>query len=307
MNNLIPVSCNDVSSPDVRRYIECALSENSRRAYKGDFDHFRAWGGCLPSTPEQVAAYLSAHAGILSLATLQRRLVSIGKAHVMAGLPSPVTSELVRLTFRGIRREHSQAQRRAAALVKDDLLTILRQMPSTPKGIRDKAILVIGFAAGLRRSEIVGLDNEDIAFVQQGMTVTLRRSKTDQLAEGRVIAIPFGRAAVCPVQLVQEWIALLPDHGPLFRPVAKGGHISGQRLSDKAISDLVKHYVEKIGLDADAFSGHSLRSGLVTSCAMAGVSTWIIRRTTGHRSEEMLQRYVRPVEAFSYNASGFLF
>lgn len=308
MSGLIPAPAHDVPAADVRHYVEQALSDSTRRAYKNDFAHFTAWGGNLPSSPEQVAAYLSQFAGILSIATLSRRLVSIGMAHKVAGHPSPTSSELVRLTFRGIRRTHAKKQKQAAALLKDDLLAILRLIPATPKGIRDRALLVIAFAAGLRRSEVVGLDIADIEFVSKGMTVTLRQSKTDRLREGRVIAIPFGRTSVCPVHIIKEWIALLPDQaGPLFRPVAKGGRIGSQRLSDHAVSELVKHYVAKIGLDAAAFSAHSTRAGLVSSCAMAGVASWIIKRQTGHRSEEMVQRYIRPVEAFSYNASGLLF
>jgi integrase len=255
-----------------------------------------------------VANYLSSHAEANAVATLGRWMVSIGRAHTLAGYPNPVKSELVRLTFRGIRRAHAKKQKQAAALLKDDLLSILRLTPATPKGVRDRALLVVGFAGGLRRSEIVGLDIPDIAFVQQGMSITLRQSKTDKLQEGRTIAIPFGRTTVCPVRILKEWLALLPDGGgPLFRPIAKGGDISIQRLSDRTVSDLVKHYADKLGLDAQVFSGHSLRSGLISSCAMAGVASWIIKRTTGHRSEEMVQRYVRPVEAFSYNAAGFLF
>lgn len=308
MTDLITTPVHDVAIADARRYIENALSENTRKAYRADLEHYRTHGGTIPATPEQVAAYLSRFAGILSISTLSRRLVSIGMAHKVAGHPSPTTSELVRLTFRGIRRTHAKKQKQAAALLKDDLLAILRQTPDTLKGIRDRALLIIAFAAGLRRSEVVGLDIADIELVPKGMTITLRRSKTDRLREGRTIAIPFGRTAVCPVHIIKEWLALLPDQdGPLFRPIAKGGRISSQRLSDHAVSELVKHYVTKIGLDASVFSSHSCRAGLVSSCAMAGVASWIIRRQTGHRSEEMVQKYIRPVEAFSYNASGLLF
>lgn len=308
MNNLIAAESAGLYCPDIRHYVENALSENTRRAYKNDLDHYRAWGGTVPASPETVAHYLSCHAGVLSIATLQRRIVAINKAHRMVGHPSATTSELVRLTFRGIRRQHAKPQKQAAALIKDDLLTILRQIPATPKGIRDKALLIIGFAAGLRRSEIVGLDIADLSFVPQGMTLTLRQSKTDRLREGRIIAIPFGRTATCPVQIAKDWLALLQDdNGPLFRPIAKGGHIGDSRLSDRTVGDLVKFYVGGIGLDAEAFSSHSIRAGLISSCAMAGVASWVIKRTTGHKSEEMVQRYIRPTEAFSYNAAGFLF
>lgn len=307
MTDLIPVNI-QAPSADVRHYIENSLSENTRKAYRGDIEHFVSAGGVIPASPEIVADYLSRHAGLLAVSTLQRRLVSISKAHTMQGYPDPTKTEIVRLTFRGIRRTHVHKQKQAAALMKDDLLTILRQMPVTPKGKRDKAALIIGFAAGLRRSEIVGLNVGDIEFVAKGMTITLRQSKTDRLREGRVIAVPFGRTDVCPVQILKDWIALLPDQEqPLFRPVAKGGCIGGQRLSDHAISDLVKFYARKIGLNAGEFSGHSIRAGLVSSCAQAGIASWIIKRTTGHKSEEMLQRYIRPVEAFSYNAAGLLF
>lgn len=307
MTNLIPANM-QVPSADVRHYVENSLSKNTRKAYRADLEHFISAGGIIPASPETVADYLSRHAGLLAISTLQRRLVSISKAHTMQGHPDPVKTDLVRLTFRGIRRTHVRQQKQAAALLKDDLLTILRQMPDTPKGIRDKALLIVGFAGGLRRSEIVGLDIGDIEFVQKGMTVALRQSKTDRLREGRVIAVPFGRTDVCAVKILKDWLALLPDEsGPVFRPVAKGGHIGGQRLSDHAVSDMVKFYAKKIGLDAATFSGHSIRAGLVSSCAQAGIASWIIRRTTGHRSEEMLQRYIRPVEAFSYNAAGMLF
>lgn len=305
---LLPVSSPASKELTVRDYVQASLSENTRKAYRADLEHFLSAGGCIPASPEMVADYLSRHAGLLAISTLQRRLVSISKAHTMQGHPDPVKTDLVRLTFRGIRRTHSRRQKQAAALMKDNLLTMLRQMPDTPKGRRDKALLIVGFAAGLRRSEIVGLNISDIDFVPKGMTITLHQSKTDRLREGRVLAIPFGRTDVCPIQILKDWLTMLPDqNGPVFRPVAKGGRISGQRLSDHAVSDLVKFYARKIGLNANDFSGHSIRAGLVSSCAQAGIASWIIRRTTGHRSEEMLQRYIRPVEAFSYNASGLLF
>lgn len=308
MNNVAAATMCILQTSDTRFYLENALAKNTRKAYRADLEHFIAAGGGVPASPESVAAYLSRYAENLAISTLQRRLVSISKAHTLQGHPDPVKNDLVRLTFRGIRRTHARKQKRAAALMRDDLLTILRQMPDTPKGRRDKAMLIVGFAAGLRRSEIVGLDIADIEFLTKGMTITLRESKTDRLCEGRVVAVPFGRTDICPVQTLKDWLVLLPDQaGPLFRPVAKGGRIGGQRLSDHAISDLVKFYVRRIGLNAEEFSGHSIRAGLVSSCAQAGVASWIIKRTTGHRSEEMLQRYIRPVEAFSYNAAGMLF
>lgn len=293
-----------VTINDVRHYVENALSENSRRAYKNDFDHFRAWGGSVPATPEQVAAYLTAYAETLSIATLQRRLVSIGKAHVMTGYISPVKSELVRLTFRGIRRVHGKPQSQVSPLLKEDLIIMLSHCPDTLKGKRDQAILLLGFCGAFRRSELSALECTGLEFISQGIIVTLPRSKTDQTGHGRKIGIPRGRGRVCPVGSVGLWLKLSGiDNGPLFRSITKGGVISDTALSDRAVADIVKAYAEKAGLNPERYSGHSLRSGLCTSAAQHGVSSWKIRQQTGHKSDAMLARYIRDGDIFTDNAA----
>ncbi len=294
----------EVTVNDIRHYVENALSDNSRRAYKNDFDHFRAWGGGVPATPEQVAAYLTAHAETLSIATLQRRLVSIGKAHVMAGFTSPVKSELVRLTFRGIRRVHGKPQCQVSPILKEDLIIMLSHCPDTLKGKRDQAILLLGFCGAFRRSELSALKCTDLEFISQGIVVTLPRSKTDQTGHGRKIGIPRGRGRVCAVGLVGLWLKLSGiDNGPLFRSVTKGGVISDAALSDRAVANIVKYYAKKAGLNPEKYSGHSLRSGLCTSAAQHGVSSWKIRQQTGHKSDAMLARYIRDGDIFTDNAA----
>jgi site-specific recombinase XerD len=298
MNNLTDrISCNVGT---IRHYVENALSQNTRRAYQSDLDHYWNWGGIVPSAPEPVAAYLSSHAEKLSIATMSRRLVAISKAHTMMGHPDPVKSDLVKLTFRGIRKIHGRPQAQVSPILKDDLVIMLSHIPDKVKGIRDRALLLLGFCGALRRSELVAIRIEDLEFTNQGIVLTLPRSKTDQMGSGRKIGIPHGRGRICPVELVASWIKLLSEeNGFLFRSVTKGGVISEQPLSDRAVADVIKFYTKKSGLDPVRFSGHSLRAGAVSSAVQQGIATPSIRRLTGHTSDMMLQRYIRSSTIFS--------
>lgn len=285
-------------------YVAAASSENTRRAYRHDLRAFLAWGGSLPSVPETVAAYLVAHAPELSPVTLSRRLVSIGRAHTILGYANPCQSDLVRTTLRGIWRVHGRPQRQVHPALREDLLAMLAHMKGT-RGIRDRALILVGFAGAFRRSELVSLQYNDVAFVKEGLTVLLRRSKTDQLGEGRKVAIPFARSHACPVKALIAWLDQAGiNSGPLFRFVNKGGGVGTHALSAQTVAALVKEYAQKAGLDAANYSGHSLRAGLITSAAKAGVSSWKIREQTGHRSEAMLHRYIRDAHIFEGNAAG---
>ena len=291
----------------VRGYVQDAISPNTRRAYKSDLAHFEEWGGSIPATKEVVAAYLADHAGKLAIATLQRRLASISTAHGAKGLESPTASKLVQTTLRGIRKRHGKPQKQAKPLLVEDLFRIMPLLGDGVKDTRDRALLLIGFAGGFRRSELVGLNVEDIETVRQGLIVTITRSKTDQNGEGRRIGIPFARGAYCPVLAFEGWLKLANlTNGPVFRPVTRHGEVNGKRLSKEAVSRIVKQHAEDIGFDPDHYSGHSLRAGLATSAAQAGVSTLAIRKQTGHRSDAMLSRYVRVGELFVENAATLL-
>jgi len=295
---LQPISA-DTTLVESSRYIENALALNTRKAYRADMDHYRAWGGAVPSSPEVIAAYLTAHAEALSIATLQRRLVSIAKAHTMLNYTNPTKSDLVKLTLRGIRCVHGKPQ-----ALKDDLTIMLSHCTDTAKGKRDAALLLIGFCGALRRSELVSIKFKDMEFTSQGIVLTLLRSKTDQTGQGRKIGIPKGRGRICPVASFGSWLeASGIQEGPVFRSVTKGGVISSEALSDKAVADIVKDYAAKAGLNAERYSGHSLRAGLATSAAQHGVSSWKIRQQTGHRSEMMLSRYIRDGNLFTDNAA----
>lgn len=291
----------------IRRYVRAGLAESTLKSYAGDFEHFNAWGGHVPASASDVARYLSEHAPVLAVATLERRLAAIAKAHRAAGFASPTKDELVKATFRGIKRVHGTAQRQAMALLRDDLFMVLDAFGDRLKDARDRALLLVGFAGGFRRSELIGLNVEDVEHARQGIIITIRRSKTDQTGQGRRIGIPFGRTRHCPVLALERWLTLSGiDGGPIFRPLTRQGGVRENRLSGEAVSVIIKERVAAAGCDPTAYSGHSLRSGFATSAAQAGASSLKIRAQTGHASDAMLSRYIREGELFSDNAAGQL-
>jgi integrase len=293
-----------VPASTVSAYVSAATAKNTRRAYRSDLDHFLAWGGSVPSTPEQIAGYLAAHAGTHKAATLKRRVVSIGLAHTAQKFENPCASELVRVTMRGIFRTHGMAQAQVTPAVREDLLAMVQGLTGL-KGTRDRALLLLGFAGAFRRSELVSLNVGDLEFVDRGLIVHLRRSKTDQEGVGRKIGIPYARGKVCAVQALKEWLAVSGiTEGPLFRPITRHGHVGQARLSGHAVAQIVKTRAATAGLDADHYSGHSLRAGLITSAAMLGVSIWKIKAQSGHRTDAMVSRYVRDADIFTDNAAG---
>lgn len=291
-------------SSAVEKLLGQSLATNTQRAYLSDLRHFEAWGGELPATPSMVAAYLADHAGTLKVSTLMRRIIGIGRAHEARGLSNPVRSELVRATLRGIRRTHGSARREARPLLREELGAIVDSLGLEVRDQRDRALLLLGFAGGFRRSELVGLDGSDIKIVREGIVVTLRQSKTDQFGEGRKVGIPHGRTRWCPVSALELWLsAARIGAGPLFRSVSRHGLVSSRRLSGEAISFIVRERAAAAGFNPQGYSGHSLRAGLATSAARAGVPSRHIRAQTGHASDAMLDRYIRSSELFTENAA----
>lgn len=285
-------------------YLHAALATSTLRAYRADLKHFREWGGSVPATPEMVASYLAAHAGFLAIATLTRRLVAIRCAHDWKGFETPTTAPLVKATLKGIRREHGSRQRQVAAVLKDEMLSMVTPLTGL-QGSRDKALLLIGFAGAFRRSELVGLQLKDLEFVEEGLLIHLLRSKTDQYGIGRKVAIPYAHGNMCPVKSLKQWIKdSKVKSGPIFRRVDKSGHLLEQGLTAQSVALIVKRCAEQAGLDPSRYSGHSLRAGLITSAAKAGVSSSKIRQQSGHRSDAMLNRYIREGQAFADNAAG---
>lgn len=300
-----PSSTSEALPANLRGLLTHSLSDNSKRAYRADLRQFEASSRTIPCSPSSVAAYIAELAGSHAAASIQRRLAGIAKAHRAAGFDDPTKAEIVTGTMRGIKRLVGVAQREAKALQRDDLFAALSKMGHRPIDVRDKALLLIGFAGAFRRSELVGLNRGDVDYVRQGIVIRLRRSKTDQHGSGRNIAIPFGRTHWCPVQHLNDWLGQSQiKQGPLFRSINRHGHITAQRLSGEAVSIIVKRRVKAAGFDPKFYSGHSLRAGLATSAAMAGASMWKIRQQTGHASDAMLTRYIRDGDMFTENAAG---
>lgn len=280
-------------------FIRASLSKATQKAYKADLQHFRAWGGSIPSTPSKVSKYLADHAGVLAVATLRRRLATLAKAHTVNGYPNPVDSQAVKMTLRGIRRTKGKPQRQARPIECADLLRIVGG-PHTRQEIRDQALLLTGFSCAFRRSELVALDVGDLNFTNEGLLITLRRSKTDQDGKGRQVPVPFARGSICPVRALRRWLEFSGiSSGAIFRGVTRSGRVLANRLSAQSVTLILKKRARQIGLSVDRVSGHSLRSGFVTSAAKTGASIAKIASQTGHRSTEMVLRYVRDADLFS--------
>jgi site-specific recombinase XerD len=267
-------------------------------AYKSDFRDFE--GFCysqglesLPAEPQTVAVYLAARAGELKPSTLSRRLVAIKAAHKLSGHDFDSQHPAIRETLTGIKRTLGTARNERAPLLTKDLRRAVEAEPS----MRNRAILLLGFAAALRRSEIVALDVGDLEFTDDGVVVSLRFRKTDQEGEGTKIGVPYGsNPMTCPVRTLKAYMDDM-ETGPLFV------NRWGDRLSGRWVWMLVKNAVERIGMDPTQFGGHSLRAGLATSAAKAGASERSIMKQTGHKSLPMVRRYIRDGQLFTENAA----
>jgi site-specific recombinase XerD len=301
------------SLDQVREYIRASKAESTLRGYQSDWRAFCVWceghGQCpLPATPGAVAAYIAECAQRLKVGSIQRRVSAICEAHRAAGLDSPTHSGLVMNTLKGIRRTLGTAPVQKAPALTEDIRAMIDATDAGIIGARDRALLLLGFAGAFRRSELVGFDVEDCSFGRDGLTVNLRRSKTDQTGEGRKIGIPYGsNPDTCPVRVLQCWLELAAlTTGPLFRSISRHGQVRAGRLSGLDVARVVKKLAERAGLDAAKFAGHSLRAGHATAAAMAGASERSIMAQTGHRSVQMVRRYIRDGSLFRENSSSKL-
>lgn len=284
-----------------RDYARASKAERTTAAYRSAWQSFSTWAEgqgleALPAAPATVALYLASRADQgRKAATLDLDLAAIAAAHKAAGLLSPRSSAEVQAVRAGIRRTHGTAQRKAAALLPAQLRAIVAALPATRRGARDRALLLLGFAMAGRRSELAALRIEDLAFVPQGLEVTIRRSKTDQEGRGEVLAVdPSRNSATCPVRAVRAWLeAAELKSGPVFRQVNRHGQVGAAALSGFSIGQIVKETATAAGFDAAHFSGHSMRAGFATAKAQAGGSIDSIMRQTRHRSERVARGYVR--------------
>ena len=296
-----------------RDYLKKSKAENTIRAYRADWNCFTTWCkendlSALPATPETVSLYLTGMAGQKKCSTLQRRLSAISQAHQAANHESPTLHIKVRAIWRGIRRTHGTAYEGKAPAITADIkkmVETLDNLKNEKLRVRDRALLLLGFAGAFRRSELVGLDYADLLINSDGITVNLRKSKTDQEGQGRKIGIPYGsNRETCPVRSLQKWLEVSGiSFGALFRPINRHNQMRNMRLSDKAVALIVKRCAKSAGLDSTKYAGHSLRAGLATSAANAGVSERAIMNQTGHNSVVMVRRYIREGTIFKDNAA----
>jgi site-specific recombinase XerD len=293
-------------------FASAAKSEATKKAYRADFEHFSNW--CLhhnlsplPAHPETVAFYITSMADEdYAASTIQRRMVSISQAHKLTDSEPPTSKQVVREVWKGIRREIGVSQTGKRPLLTVEIRRIVQQLnPERLIDQRDAALLLVGFAGGLRRSELVGLDVRVIEERQEGLVLRLRRSKTDQEGEGQQVAIPHGRhEETCPVRALKRWLNLSEvEQGPVFRSVSKGGEVAESSLSGRAVALVVKRHIEAIGLNPDRYGAHSLRSGMATEAARNGASEREIMKQTRHRSVKVVRRYIRDGGIFRGNAA----
>jgi integrase len=290
------------------QYVGQSLAQSTQKAYAADLKRFLKWGGQIPAPARLVAKYLAAHATALKISTLQRHVASIIRAHTVRGLPSPCSTRLVKSTLKGIRRVHGSSVKQAMPLDPKTLRLVTKPSAAFSKlcNLRDRALLLTGFWGGFRRSELVGLVMGDLTFTKLGVVVRLRTSKTDSARKGRDVAIPFGQGTQCPVRALQIWIKVsqaIDAATPLFKRIDKYGHLHDRALCSASVGWILRQRMAAAGLSTKGFSAHSLRAGFVTTAAKAGIPTWSIQRQTGHRSEQMVHRYIRGLGLFEHNAA----
>lgn len=311
MDKLTPISPEaalSIYEQQARQLIQAAKAPATLKAYRCDWQSFVAW--CeehrlqpLPAEPETVVLYIAARLSDLKPATLSRRMSGISQVHQAAGHKSPTWSPQVRLVLQGARRTMGTAPDAKAPVIIEEIQQMIAATPETLSGKRDRALLLIGFSGAFRRSELVALDAEDLEWGTRGVVITIRRSKTDQEGAGRRVAIPFGSDRTCPVRALRAWLeAAEITAGAIFHSIDRFGNVLG-RLTAQSVALIVKRYAEAVGLDPARYAGHSLRAGLCTSAAAAGIEEWVIAKQTGHTSTSALRCYIREGDLFRKNAA----
>jgi len=284
-------------------YQDAADAESTLKAYASDLAHFEAWckkHGFPAAEPDPaiVGAYLAAAGEGYAPATLRRRVAAIARAFGMAGHPLDTKHPAIRETLRGIARRHGARPRRAAALTAAEIRMICAVCDQSLPGVRDRALILLGFAGAFRRSELVALDVEHIVWTREGMTILIERSKTDKAGEGAEIAIPSGSSPeTCPVTALKAWLQKAKiASGPLFRKIGKGGRVAARRLSADAVRSILLARAKQAGFKSkwqEPVSPHSLRAGFVTTAYGNGVPDEEIMRHTRHKSLATMRSYVR--------------
>ncbi len=294
--------------------LEHSKAPNTIRAYQSDFNDFRLFCAkngftSIPTQPKVVSLYLThLSTNEAKMSTLKRRLVSIGVIHKLKGHYLDTKHPSIIENIMGIKRRKGTIQKAKKPILISNLKIIInvidQQNREEIKKLRDRSIILIGFSGGFRRNEIVSLDYDDLDFVPEGLKINIKRSKTDQFGEGSKKALPyFDNSLYCPVVSLKNWIDITKiNSGSLFRRFSKGSRLTEKRLTDQTVALLIKEYLQLAGIDSKNYSGHSLRSGFATSAAEAGAEERSIMAMTGHKSTEMVRRYIKEANLFKNNA-----
>ena len=294
--------------------LRSSKANNTIRAYKSDFKDFRAF--CvkngfksLPTEPKIVSLYIT-HLSIkdAKMSTLRRRLVSIGVIHKLKGHYLDTKHPIIIENLMGIKRKKGNFQRGKKPILINQLKAIVdvidNEKTEEIKRIRNKTIILIGFGGGFRRAELVSIDFEDLEFVPEGVKIIVRKSKTDQFGEGMIKGLPyFSNETYCPVRHLKKWLGLSSiKSGPIFRRFSKSFKLSDNRLTDQSVALLIKNYLSLAGIENKNYSGHSLRSGFATVTAESGADERSIMTMTGHKTTQMVRRYIKEANLFKNNA-----
>ena len=293
--------------------LKSSKADNTLRAYKSDFRDFGVFCAkhgfnTIPTEPKVVSLYLTYLSSNSKISTIRRRLVSIGVVHKIKGHYLDTKHPVIIENLMGIKRKKGSVQKGKKPILINHLKQIINvideQKMEKIKKLRNKTLILLGFGGGFRRSEIISIDYEDLDFVQEGIKITLRRSKTDQFGEGMIKGLPyFSNEKYCPVTNLKNWLILSKiKTGPIFRRFAKGSILTRHRLTDQSVVLIIKDCLKLAGIENQNFAGHSLRSGFATVAAESGADERSIMAMTGHKTTQMVRRYIREANIFKNNA-----
>ena len=295
MNNLIT----DVKSLEIEtlKNLKNSKANNTLRAYKSDFKDFSAFCvkngfSSIPTKPKIIALYITLLSKTSKFSTLKRRIASISVIHKLKGHYLDTKHPIIMENLHGIKRSLGSRQKAKKPILINELKLIIKAVGE--EKLRDKALILIGFSGGFRRSELVNIDYDDVEFVTEGVKILIKKSKTDQSGEGSIKAIPyFENSEFCPVLTLKDYI------NKKFSDINKGKIFD---ISDKSVALIIKKYAEKAGLDPKKYAGHSLRSGFATTAAEFGAEERNIMAMTGHKTTQMVRRYIQEANLFKNNA-----
>ena len=293
--------------------LKSSKANNTLRAYKSDFKDFGVFCAkhglnSLPSEPKIVSLYLTYLSKNSKVSTLRRRLVSISMVHKLKGHYLDTKHPIIVENLMGIKRVKGSIQKGKKPILINHLKLVINAINEKKveenKKLRDKSIILIGFSGGFRRSELISIDYEDLEFVPEGLKISIRRSKTDQFGEGMIKGIPyFSNEIYCPIVNLKKWLDISKiKSGPIFRRFSKGSSLTDARLSDQSVVLLMKKYLNLAGIENKNFAGHSLRSGFATVAAESGADERSIMAMTGHKTTQMVRRYIKEANLFKNNA-----